>query len=319
MAKYLLKRVLQAIGVVFCISLITFFVLNIVPGNPVEIMLGEFADQATIARVTHEMGLDQPIYIQYFSWLGNMLQGNFGTSYFQNKPVIDILTSSFLVTAKLAGANMSNVADKSPYILAVVLGVVVGVVAAVNHGKWVDPVLMTISVFGISAPAFWIAIILQIVICLKFNLLPLSGIDSFKSFILPGIALGTRYAASIARITRTSMLDVLSQDYIRTAEAKGLKGWVVTIKHALRNALIPIITIAGSDLGNILTGSVLVESVFSIPGIGKMLVDSINTRDLPIVQGGVMYIAVICVIMYLVVDLLYTVVDPRIRLGKESS
>ena len=288
MAKYLLKRVLQAIGVVFCISLITFFVLNIVPGNPVEIMLGEFADQATIARVTHEMGLDQPIYIQYFSWLGNMLQGNFGTSYFQNKPVIDILTSSFLVTAKLAGIA---------YILAVVLGVVVGVVAAVNHGKWVDSVLMTISVFGISAPAFWIAIILQIVICLKFNLLPLSGIDSFKSFILPGIA----------------------QDYIRTAEAKGLKGWVVTIKHALRNALIPIITIAGSDLGNILTGSVLVESVFSIPGIGKMLVDSINTRDLPIVQGGVMYIAVICVIMYLVVDLLYTVVDPRIRLGKESS
>ena len=190
---------------------------------------------------------------------------------------------------------------------------------AVNHGKWVDSVLMTISVFGISAPAFWIAIILQIVICLKFNLLPLSGIESFKSFILPGIALGTRYAASIARITRTSMLDVLSQDYIRTAEAKGLKGWVVTIKHALRNALIPIITIAGSDLGNILTGSVLVESVFSIPGIGKMLVDSINTRDLPIVQGGVMYIAVICVIMYLVVDLLYTVVDPRIRLGKESS
>ena len=286
MAKYLLKRVLQAIGVVFCISLITFFVLNIVPGNPVEIMLGEFADQATIARVTHEMGLDQPIYIQYFSWLGNMLQGNFGTSYFQNKPVIDILTSSFLVTAKLAGIA---------YILAVVLGVVVGVVAAVNHGKCyindklVDSVLMTISVFGISAPAFWIAIILQIVICLKFNLLPLSGIDSFKSFILPGIALGTRYAASIARITRTSMLDVLSQDYIRTAEAKGLKGWVVTIKHALRNALIPIITIAGSDLGNILTGSVLVESVFSIPGIGKMLVDSINTRDLPIVQGGVMY------------------------------
>lgn len=310
MAKYLLKRVLQAIGVVFCISLITFFVLNIVPGNPVEIMLGEFADQATIARVTHEMGLDQPIYIQYFSWLGNMLQGNFGTSYFQNKPVIDILTSSFLVTAKLAGIA---------YILAVALGVVVGVVAAVNHGKWVDSVLMTISVFGISAPAFWIAIILQIVICLKFNLLPLSGIDSFKSFILPGIALGTRYAASIARIARTSMLDVLSQDYIRTAEAKGLKGWVVTIKHALRNALIPIITIAGSDLGNILTGSVLVESVFSIPGIGKMLVDSINTRDLPIVQGGVMYIAVICVIMYLVVDLLYTVVDPRIRLGKESS
>lgn len=310
MGNYLLKRILQAIGVVFCISLITFFVLNIVPGNPVEIMLGEFADKATIARVTHEMGLDQPIYIQYINWLKNMLTGDFGTSYFQNKPVIDILTSSFAVTAKLAGIA---------YVLAVILGVFVGVVAAVNRGRWLDSLLMTISVFGISAPAFWIAIILQIVICLQLNLLPLSGINSFASFILPGIALGTRYAASIARITRTSMLEVLSQDYIRTAQAKGLKQRAVIIKHALRNALIPIITIAGTDLGNILTGSVLVESVFSIPGIGKMLVDSINTRDLPIVQGGVMYIAVICVVMYLVVDILYTVVDPRIRLGKETS
>ena len=276
MGNYLLKRILQAIGVVFCISLITFFVLNIVPGNPVEIMLGEFADKATIARVTHEMGLDQPIYIQYINWLKNMLTGDFGTSYFQNKPVIDILTSSFAVTAKLAGIA---------YVLAVVLGVFVGVVAAVNRGRWLDSLLMTISVFGISAPAFWIAIILQIVICLQLNLLPLSGINSFASFILPGIALGTRYAASIARITRTSMLEVLSQDYIRTAQAKGLKQRAVIIKHALRNALIPIITIAGTDLGNILTGSVLVESVFSIPGIGKILVDSINTRDLPIVQG----------------------------------
>ena len=309
MGKYLLKRILQAIGVIFCISLITFFVLNIVPGNPVEIMLGEQADQATIARVTHEMGLDQPIVTQYINWFTNMLHGDFGVSYFQNRPVIDILTSTFAVTAKLAGVA---------YVIAVILGVGVGVIAAVNRGKWIDSLLMTISVVGISAPAFWIAIILQIVICLKLNLLPLSGIDSFASFILPGIALGTRYAASIARITRTSMLEVLSQDYIRTAHAKGLKKWTVVIKHALRNALIPIITIAGTDLGNILTGSVLVESVFSIPGIGKILVDSINTRDLHIVQGGVMYIAVICVIMYLVIDILYTVADPRIRLGKGS-
>lgn len=308
MKSYIFKRVLQAIGVIFAISLITFFVLNIVPGNPVKIMLGEFADQVTIDRVTHEMGLDQPIVNQYFNWLTNMLQGDFGQSYFQGKPVLDILTSTFAITAKLAGVA---------YLLAVVLGVVVGVLAAINRGKWIDSALMTISVVGISAPAFWIAIILQIFICLKLDLLPLSGIDTAASFILPGIALGTRYAASIARITRTSMLEVLSQDYIRTAEAKGLKHWSVVIKHALRNALIPIITIAGTDLGNILTGSVLIESVFSIPGIGKMLVDSINMRDLPIVQGGVMYMATICVIMYLVVDLLYTVVDPRIRLGKE--
>lgn len=309
MGKYMSKRIIQAIGVVFCISLITFFVLNIVPGNPVRIMLGEYANEETIARVTAQMGLDKPIPIQYFNWLKNMLMGDFGVSYFQNKPVIDILTTSFTVTAKLAGIA---------YVLAICLGVVVGVVAAVNRGKWLDSLLMTVSVFGISAPSFWIAIILQIVISLKLDLLPLSGVDSFASFILPGIALGTRYAASVARITRTSMLEVLSQDYIRTAQAKGLKKWAVIIKHAFRNALIPVITIAGADLGSILTGSVLIESVFSIPGIGKMLVDSINTRDLPIVQGGVMYIAVICVVMYLVVDILYTVVDPRIHLGKES-
>ncbi len=309
MGSYLVKRVLQAIGVILCISIITFFVLNIVPGNPVRIMLGEFADEATIARVTAEMGLDQPIIVQYFNWLKNMLMGDFGVSYFQNKPVLDILVTSFLITAKLAGIA---------YLLSIVLGVVVGVVAAVNRGKWIDSFLMTLSVFGISAPSFWIAIILQIFICLKLNLLPLSGISSVSSFILPGIALGTRYAASVARITRTSMLEVLSQDYIRTAQAKGLKKWAVIIKHAFRNALIPVITIAGSELGSILTGSVLIESIFQIPGIGKMLVDSINTRDLPIVQGGVMYIAVICVIMYLVVDILYTFVDPRITLGKES-
>ncbi len=309
MGNYLVKRVLQAIGVILCISIITFFVLNIVPGNPVRIMLGEFADEATIARVTAEMGLDQPIIVQYFNWLKNMLMGDFGVSYFQNKPVLDILVTSFLITAKLAGIA---------YLLSIVLGVVVGVVAAVNRGKWIDSFLMTLSVFGISAPSFWIAIILQIFICLKLNLLPLSGISSASSFILPGIALGTRYAASVARITRTSMLEVLSQDYIRTAQAKGLKKWAVIIKHAFRNALIPVITIAGSELGSILTGSVLIESIFQIPGIGKMLVDSINTRDLPIVQGGVMYIAVICVIMYLVVDILYTFVDPRITLGKES-
>lgn len=214
MGNYLVKRVLQAIGVILCISIITFFVLNIVPGNPVRIMLGEFADEATIARVTAEMGLDQPIIVQYFNWLKNMLMGDFGVSYFQNKPVLDILVTSFLITAKLAGIA---------YLLSIVLGVVVGVVAAVNRGKWIDSFLMTLSVFGISAPSFWIAIILQIFICLKLNLLPLSGISSVSSFILPGIALGTRYAASVARITRTSMLEVLSQDYIRTAQAKGLK------------------------------------------------------------------------------------------------
>lgn len=310
MGNYLLKRFLQALAVVFAISMITFFILKIVPGNPVLLILGERADAKSIEALTVQMGLDKPLITQYFNWLTGMLQGDFGTSYYNGHAVLQDLGEAFLVTGKLAGLA---------YILAVVLGVGIGVAAAVKHGSWLDSALMTIAVFGISAPSFWIAIILQIFVSLQWGLLPLSGIEQSGWFILPGIALGTRYAASIARITRTSMLDVLSQDYIRTAQAKGLKQWTVVIKHALRNALIPIITIAGADLGNILTGSVLIESVFNIPGVGKLLVDSINKRDLPLLQGGVMYIAIICVIMYLVVDLLYAVVDPRIRLGKESN
>ncbi len=305
MARYMLKRVLEAIGVVLAISLITFFVLNIVPGDPVELMLGEFATQETIEQVRHSMGLDQPVVIQYFNWLGNMLQGDFGTSYFQKVSVSSLIFSSFKITARLA---------LFAYILAVVMGLVIGILAAVFHNKIIDKVLMTIAITGISAPNFWVAIILQITLGLTLKWFPISGTDSWKCYVLPAIALGTRYAASIARITRTSMLEVTKQDYMRTAEAKGLGSWSVVMGHAFRNALIPVITVAGADLGSILTGSMLIEKVFTINGIGKLLVDSISQRDLPLIQGGVMYVATICVIIYLVVDILYAVVDPRIRL-----
>ena len=308
MRDFLIKRILQAIGVVFCISLITFFVLNIVPGDPVRIMVGDMADDATIEQVRHSMGLDRPVPEQYVDWLGNMLQGDFGTSYTQNKPVTTLMLNAFKITAQLAGGA---------YILAVVLGVVMGVVAAVNRGKWLDRTLMAIAIFGISAPVFWMAIILQIVFALTLHWFPLSGAKNIVYFILPAIALGARYAASIARVTRTSMLEVLGQDFMRTAEAKGLKRWVIVIKHALRNALVPIITIAGTDLGNIFTGSILIESIFAMPGMGKLMLDAINARDLPLIEGGVMYIATLCVVIYLVVDILYAVVDPRIRLGGE--
>lgn len=310
MAKYLVKRVIQAIAVVFAISLITFFVLNIVPGDPVQIMLGEFATPETVAQVTHQMGLDQPVPIQYINWITDMLHGDFGDSYFQHQPVLTLLSKAFAVTGRLA---------IMAYIMALVLGLAFGVLAAVFHNKWVDRLLMTIAITGISAPNFWVAIILQIYLGLQLQWFPISYTGAFACFILPAVALGTRYAAGIARITRTSMLEVSKQDYIRTAKAKGLGAWAVVMRHTFRNALIPIITVAGTDLGNILTGSMLIETVFSIPGIGRLLVNSINQRDLPLVQGGVMYIAVICVIVYLVVDLLYAVVDPRIRLGGGNS
>lgn len=310
MRSFLIKRVLLAIGVVFAISAITFFVLNIVPGDPVRIMVGEMADDATVERIREQMGLNDPVEVQYARWLTNMLQGDFGTSYTQSKPVVTLMGQAFLTTARLAGLA---------YVFALALGLVIGVVAAVNHGKWIDRALMALSILGISAPVFWVAVIFQIVFALTLKWFPLSGIKTWQAFVLPVIALGVRYAASIARVTRTSMLDVLSQDFMRTAEAKGVRKWTVIIAHGLRNALIPIITIAGTQLGEILTGSILIESIFMMPGMGKLLLDAINSRDLPLIQGGVMYIAVICVAVYLIVDILYAVVDPRIRLGKEAA
>lgn len=310
MRDYLVKRLLQAIGIILCISAITFFMLNIVPGDPVRIMMGDMADEATIETVRHNMGLDRPVVEQYFSWLGGMLTGDFGSSYTQRKPVGMLMGQAFQVTAALALAA---------YVFALVLGLVIGVVSAAKRGTWVDKTLMSLSIFGISAPVFWVAIILQIIFALHLHLFPLSGIKTPVYFVLPTVALGVRYAASIARVTRTSMLEVLSQDFMRTAEAKGLAYWVIVIRHAMRNALIPIITIAGTQLGDIFTGSILIESIFSMPGMGKMMLDAINARDLPLIQGGVMYIALICVVVYFVVDVLYAVVDPRIRLGEEGA
>lgn len=309
MRSYLIKRILQALGVILCISAITFFVLNIVPGDPVRIMMGEMADENVVEQVRHSMGLDRPVGVQYLTWIGNILHGDFGTSYAQRRPVIVLLSSAVEVTATLA---------TFAYLIALAVGLIFGVVAAVNHGKAADRILMSLAILGISAPAFWVAIILQIIFALNLKWFPLSGTKSANAFVLPVLALSFRYAASIARVTRTSMLDVLNQDYIRTAEAKGLKRWSVILGHGFRNALIPIITIAGTQLGDIFTGSILIESIFSLPGIGKLLLDAINARDLPLIEGGVMYVATICVIIYLVVDILYAIADPRIRLGGEA-
>ena len=309
MRSFLVKRVLLAIGVILAISAITFFALNIVPGDPVRIMLGDMADDATVARIRDQMGLNDPVPVQYGRWLLDMLHGDFGTSYTQSKPVVVLMGNALGTTARLAGFA---------FLFALVFGIVVGVLAGVHHGTWADRVLMTLANLGISAPVFWVAVILQIVFALNLKWFPLSGVRTWKAFVLPVIALGLRYAASIARVTRTSMLEVLSQDFMRTAEAKGLRRWTVILHHGLRNALIPIITISGTQLGDILTGSILTETIFMMPGMGKLLLDAINARDLPLIQGGVMYIALICVVVYLVVDILYAVVDPRIRLGGEA-
>ena len=307
--KTIVSRLLQMVIVLFGISFITFLLTYLAPGDPARATLlaqGLMPSEAEVEALREQMGLNQPFIMQYINWLGNMLHGDFGDSYFQRAPVIQLLMKALSVTAILAGCS---------YLFALVLGVTIGVVAAVNHGNAVDRSLMAIAVLGISAPAFWVALILQIVFALGLHWFPLSGTKTAAHFVLPIIALGSRYFASIARVTRTAMLEVLSQDFMRTAESKGLRKWQVILRHGLRNALIPIITIAGTQLGDIFTGSILVETIFAMNGIGSLMVNSINQRDLPLIQGGVMYIAFICVVVYLVVDILYAVVDPRIRLG----
>lgn len=310
MFRYITKRLCQTLLVLLGISLITFILLQVVPGDPVELMLERRADAQTIANVRHELGLDVPLPRQYLNFILKALRLDFGKSYFTKEIVTAALVRCFIVTVKLASMS---------FLFAVFIGVACGMTAAIHRGQWIDSALMTASIIGVSAPSFWIAIILQIIFGLKLDLLPISGFEGPVFFILPSIALGTRYAGSIARITRTSMLDVIKQDYIRTARAKGVKEDLVIIKHALKNAMIPIVTLVGTELGNMLTGSMLIERVFSIPGIGKLAVDSMSNRDLPLLEGTVMYIAFVFVIVNLIVDISYAFIDPRIRFGKGAN
>lgn len=310
MRQYLVKRVLLAVGILFSISLITFFILNIMPGDAVALMLGDTADPNTIETVRHNLGMDRPLAEQYIDWITGVFTGDLGTSYFQRKAVSDLLLTAFGYTARLAAVS---------YLIALAVGLAVGIVSALNRGTVLDRGLMTLTVVGISAPSFWVAILLQIFIGLRFKGIPIYGLEKPVDYLLPCVSLGLRYAASIARITRTSMLEVMGQDFIRTARAKGLSPARTVLVHMLRNALVPIITVIGTDIGTLFAGSMLTESVFNIKGVGKLLVDNITKRDIPVVQGCVICVAVICVAVYLIVDLLYAVVDPNIRLGGEES
>ena len=310
MLSYTGNRLLQTIFVLLGISLITFVLLQVVPGDPVALMLEKRADPETIAKVRKELGLDLPYYVQYLNFIKGAIHLDFGTSYFTKEGVTDALIRCFKVTVKLACMS---------FIFASVIGIPCGIFAAVKRGKGIDTVVMVLSIVGVSAPAFWVAIILQILFGLKLNVLPISGFDTPASYILPSLALGARYAGNIARITRTSMLEVLGQDYIRTAKAKGAMRWAVILKHALKNAMIPIVTLVGTDFGYMLTGSMLIEKVFSIPGIGKLAVDAMSNRDLPLLEGTVMYIAFVFVVVNLIVDVSYAFLDPRIRYGKGAA
>ncbi len=307
--KYTIKRLLQTLIVLLGVSLITFVMLNIAPGDPVGVMLEKRADQETIDRVRHEMGLDRPYVEQYLSFVKGAVVGDFGDSYFQHKPVSEILGEAFQITASLGVWVI---------IFSILLGMLFGISAAVLRGGWGDKLIILISTLGMAMPSFWIAIILQIVFGLRLKILPISGLQNMSGYVLPTISLGMIYAASIARLCRTNMLDALNQDYVRTARAKGVSEFKIVMEHGLKNAAIPIITYIGILIKSILGGSVLVETVFSIPGLGKTMVDAITQRDISLIQGCTIYIAVVFVLANLVIDLVYGLLDPRIRVAQEG-
>lgn len=305
MYKYVLKRLLWVIPILLGVSLIVFAIMHYSPGDPATLILGESASPQAIAQLRSEMGLDQPFLIQYFKYIGNaFLKFDLGRSFVNNRPVITEIMTRFPNTMKLAGYSI---------LLAAVVGIPLGVLAARKPYSAVDNGTMFVSLLGVSMPTFWQGLLLIIVFSLQLKWFPSTGFESWQQMVLPVITLASSSIGSIARITRSSMLDVMGQDFIRTAHAKGVSQRGVIYVHTLRNALLPVVTVIGLQFGALLGGAVLTETVFSINGLGTLMVNAIRQRDLIVVQGGVLFIAFIFTIVNLSVDILYGYIDPRIR------
>lgn len=305
MVKYILRRFVLLIPVLLGVTFIVFTLMFITPGDPARLSLGESASEEAVQELREEMGLNDPYLIQYGNYIKKLVVNqDIGKSYITKRPVLQELTAAFPATLKLAGLSV---------LFAVLIGVPIGILSAVKQYSWFDSFTMILALIGISMPVFWLGLLLIILFSVNLGWLPSSGFSSFKYMILPAVSLGAQSVAIITRMTRSSMLEVIRQDYIRTARAKGQIERIVILKHALGNALIPIITITGLQFGGLLGGAVLTETIFSIPGIGRLMVESIKMRDYPVVQGGVLFIAIMFSIVNLLVDLLYAYVDPRIR------
>lgn len=303
MFSFILRRLLLAIPTLFGVLVVTFLLLRVAPGDPVEAMVGERADAQTIARLRKELHLDEPLISQFGHYTGAVLRGDFGNSYITQRPIIKDIRERFPKTLLLAGSAM---------LLATVLGITLGVMSARNPGGWFDRLGLGVAYLGISFPVYWVGLILILIFAVILRWLPPSGYGGIKYLILPAFALGSRSIAFLGRMTRSAMLDVLGGDYVRTARAKGLKERVVVVRHALRNALIPVITVLGLDFGYYLTGSILTETIFSWPGLGRYVVNAITRRDLPAIQGSVLFLSVVFVMVNLLTDLAYAKADPRV-------
>ncbi len=332
MLRYIIKRVLTIIPVLLCVSILVFGFIRMIPGDAATVMLGERATPENVARVREQLGLTKPIHEQYLIFLGNVLRGDLGTSVLRQEPVAQEILRRLPATIELTFGAV---------LVALIVGIPAGIISAIRRGSWFDSISMLVALTGVSMPIFWLGLMMIVLFSVFLHLLPTGGrmavgidfvpitnlflvdsllrgdIDAFiqavRHLALPALALGTIPMATIARMTRSSMLEVLNQDYIRTAHAKGLKEQSVVVNHALRNAWLPVITVVGLQVGRLLSGAILTETVFSWPGIGRWLVDAIYARDFPIVQGVTLLIAVIFVGVNLIVDVLYAWVDPRIK------
>ncbi|WP_349763540.1 nickel ABC transporter permease [Fusobacterium sp. SYSU M8D902] len=304
MHKYVLKRVLLLIPVLLGVSLLVFAIMSLTPGDPAQLILGENAPKAAVLKLREEMGLNDPFFMQYFRFVKNAIMGDFGRSYTTGREVFGEIFARFPNTLILAIIGI---------IISVCIGIPIGIISATRQYSFLDSFSMVIALLGVSMPVFWLGLMLILTFSVKLGWLPSGGYNGLSSIILPAITLGVGSAAIITRMTRSSMLEVIRQDYIRTARAKGVTEKVVINKHALKNALIPIITVVGLQFGHLLGGAVLTESVYSWPGVGRLMVDAIRQKDTPTVLAAVVFLAAAFSVVNLLVDILYAYVDPRIK------
>ena len=308
MLCYLARRLLLAVPTLFGVLAVTFLLLFVAPGDPVQEMVGERADAATIARLRRELRLDDPLPTQFAAYAGGVLRGDLGRSFITGRPIARDVAERFPKTLLLAGTAM---------LFASAAGIALGVVSARRPGGWADRLALGGAYLGISFPVYWVGLLLIVFFAVQLRWLPASGyapgVRGLRYLVLPALALGTRSVAFLARVTRSAMLEVLGSDYVRTARAKGLAERAVVFRHGLRNALIPVVTVLGLDFGYYLTGSILTETIFSWPGIGRYVVNAISRRDLPAIQGSVLFLSAVFVLVNLLTDVAYAKADPRVR------
>jgi len=301
---YVLRRLFEAVPVILAVTFIVFVSVRLIPGDPARTIAGLEASDATVEAIREDLGLDRPVLAQYLTFMSDLVTGDLGTSYYYGTSVTEEVARRFPATLLLAAAGLA---------LSILIGVGIGTVSAVKRGTWLDRGTLIFAIAGVSMPSFWLALVLIIVFAVNLGWLPAGGYGTWRHLILPSLTLGLFGAGTIARLTRSSVLEVLRQDYVRTARSKGLPFRAVLIKHALRNAMVPVVTLLGLQLGAFLSRAVVTETVFGWPGIARLTVTAVLDRDFPLIQGSVLWLAIVFIATNLAVDLVYAAIDPRIR------